>query len=141
MLLDGVSRVLATLPYDVTVEGHTDSEPLDRSGYTNWNLSTDRAVSVVHHLIGQGIGAPRLAAAGFADKRPVDRADSTAARTKNRRVEIVIHARPATAAAPVSRASGPGTGVALSTPLPTIDVLDPSTLRLASTSMASTSSP
>src|SRR5919106_2392812 len=32
---------------DVFIDGHTDNVPLDRGGYTNWNLSTDRAVAVV----------------------------------------------------------------------------------------------
>jgi chemotaxis protein MotB len=131
-LLDGVADVLARLPYDVTIEGHADSVPLDRSGYTNWNLSTDRAVSVVHHLIGQGIGTQRLAAAGFADQRPTDPTETADARTKNRRVEIVIHARPVPAASLPADTATPGTGTERPSPLPRIDVLDPSTLRTTS---------
>jgi chemotaxis protein MotB len=140
-LLDGIAGVLARLPYNVTVEGHSDSVPLDRDGYSNWNLSTDRAVAVVHHFIRQGMGSPRFAAAGFADQRPVDRADTAEARTKNRRVEIVIHARPTTTAAPVPAASDADDDAARTAPVPPIDVLDPSTLRTTSRSTAIPTAP
>jgi chemotaxis protein MotB len=140
-LLDGIAGVLARLPYNVTVEGHSDSVPLDRGGYSNWNLSTDRAVAVVHHFIRQGMGSPRFAAAGFADQRPVDRADTAEARTKNRRVEIVIHARPVTTAAPAPAASGPDAGAARTAPVPQINVFDPSTLRTTSSNTAVPTTP
>ncbi|MFQ3549861.1 MAG: flagellar motor protein MotB [Armatimonadota bacterium] len=43
-LLAKVSQEIGKLPNKVIIEGHTDSRPLARrDGYTNWELSTDRA--------------------------------------------------------------------------------------------------
>lgn len=94
-LMAGIADVLRPLPYSVTVEGHTDSVPLNRGGYTNWNLSTDRAVSVVHNLTqAHAIRPSRFTAIGHAEQRPRAKGDTPADRARNRRVEIVIHARP-----------------------------------------------
>jgi chemotaxis protein MotB len=86
-----LSDVLAGYPNDVTVEGHTDNAPLSRAGYSNWNLSTDRAVAVLDLLIEQhDFPAQRLGAAGYADQRPRAENDTPANRSLNRRVDILI---------------------------------------------------
>lgn len=57
--------------YIVTVEGHTDDTPIHTLQFpSNWELSTGRAAAVVQFLIGQGLPAPRLRAAGYADTFP-----------------------------------------------------------------------
>jgi|SRR5579871_6251709 len=74
------------------VAGHTDNQPIHGSKYkTNWELSTARAVEVVHFMIDQG-GMPkdRLSAAGFADQLPVGTNDTDEGRKANRRIEIVL---------------------------------------------------
>jgi chemotaxis protein MotB len=75
------------------VAGHTDNQGLAKgSKYkTNWELSTARAVEVVHFLIDQG-GMPgdRLSAAGFADQLPVAANDTDDGRKANRRIEIAV---------------------------------------------------
>jgi chemotaxis protein MotB len=75
------------------VAGHTDNQPLGHgSKYkTNWELSTARAVEVVHFMIDQG-GMPkeRLSAAGFADQLPISANDTEDGRKANRRIEIVL---------------------------------------------------
>lgn len=75
----------------VLVEGHTDDVPLDREGYDNWNLSTDRAVAVLH-LLNQafGIDQRRLAATGYGEFQPLVDEPTELARAQNRRVELVI---------------------------------------------------
>jgi chemotaxis protein MotB len=79
----------------IRVEGHTDSTPIRRSRRLwkdNWDLSTARARTVVRSLIGKGVPAKRLAAAGFGSTRPLASNRTAAGRAKNRRVEIVLRA-------------------------------------------------
>ena len=91
--LDKVAGVLNTTVADLNVgiEGHTDNQPIKRSGWkSNWELSTARALSVLHYLSEKSVSEPRLAAIGYGEYRPVASNDAKAGRQKNRRVEIVI---------------------------------------------------
>ena len=92
--LDKVSSVLKTTVRDLNVgiEGHTDNVPIKYSGWkTNWELSSARAMSVLHHMIDdQGIEPNRLSATGYGEYHPVASNDAAEGRQKNRRVEIVI---------------------------------------------------
>lgn len=91
--LDKVTNVLNTTVADLNIgiEGHTDNEPIKRSGWkSNWELSTARALSVLHYLSETGVEEPRMAATGYGEYRPVEANDSKVGRQKNRRVEIVI---------------------------------------------------
>jgi chemotaxis protein MotB len=57
--------------YTITVEGHTDDNPISTAQFpSNWELSTARAASVVRYFLSQGIDAQRLRAAGYADTFP-----------------------------------------------------------------------
>ncbi len=90
-LVAAVAAPLRGFGNDVFVEGHTDDVPLDRRGYSNWNLSTDRAVAVVELILADhGFDPDRLGAAGYADNRPLTANDSDAGRATNRRVDILI---------------------------------------------------
>ena len=91
--LNKVTGVLNTTVSDlnVGVEGHTDNQPIKRSGWrSNWELSTARALSVLHYLSDKGVAEPRLAAIGYGEYKPVASNDTKEGRQKNRRVEIVI---------------------------------------------------
>jgi chemotaxis protein MotB len=73
------------------VAGHTDNLPMKSARFrSNWDLSTARAVEVVNFMIGSGMEAKRLSAAGYADQSPVAPNDTTENRTKNRRIEITL---------------------------------------------------
>jgi chemotaxis protein MotB len=75
----------------VMVEGHTDPVPINGSVFpTNWELSTARASRVVRSLIAGGVPAGRLSAAGYAALHPIATNATTAGRSRNRRVEIVL---------------------------------------------------
>ena len=91
----------------IIIEGHTDARPLaGRGGYDNWNLSSDRALSVLKVLVDQfGIAADRLSAAGYGEHKPLDPAATPEAYARNRRVEIVVVARLKPAAAATPKAS------------------------------------
>ena len=92
--LEKVAGVLNTTVRDlnVGVEGHTDSDPIKYSGWkSNWELSSSRALSVLHYLVDQLSVAPqRLSATGFGEFHPVTSNDTKEGKQKNRRVEIVI---------------------------------------------------
>ena len=90
-ILGSVAPQIAALPNNIIVEGYTDKRPLRRQGYDNWDLSVDRAVSVLKVLRDQfGFPAARLAATGYGDTHPIAEGDDDASLTRNRRVEIVI---------------------------------------------------
>jgi len=91
--LDKVADVLNTTVSDLNVgiEGHTDNQPIKRSGWkSNWELSTARALSVLHYLSDKSVAEPRLAAIGYGEYKPVASNDTKEGRQSNRRVEIVI---------------------------------------------------
>ena len=89
--LDSVVRAINSeyAAHDVLVYGHTDDVPIKKSGWKdNFELSAQRALSVVRYLQGRGVNPTRLVAAGCGEHRPVMPNSSSANRTKNRRVEI-----------------------------------------------------
>ena len=92
--LDKVGKVLKeTVPdSSVAIEGHTDNEPIKHSGWlSNWELSSGRALAVLHHFIErQGVPPERLQAVAVGEFHPVASNDTTEGRRQNRRVEIVI---------------------------------------------------
>lgn len=92
--LEKIAGVLQTTVRDLNVgiEGHTDNVPIQRSGWkSNWELSSARALSVLHFLISQqGVSPERLSATGYGEYRPVATNNTPEGRQKNRRVEIVI---------------------------------------------------
>ncbi len=131
-LIGEIAPILASAPNTIVIEGHTDDQPLDAGGYSNWNLSTDRAVAVVE-LLGEsfGIDFGRLTATGYGEHRPLVPNDSDANRALNRRVEILIvgldvvadDGAPAstTAGTPAGSLTDPGTATPT---LPVPEVLD-----------------
>jgi len=83
--------ILKTRQGNIFIEGHTDSLPIATQQFpSNWELSTQRATTVLRFLIAEGIQATRLRAIGFADTQPVAKNDTAQGRAKNRRVSIVI---------------------------------------------------
>jgi chemotaxis protein MotB len=90
--LTGVAQVLSTVgDRDFLVAGHTDDLPIKTAAFpSNWELSTRRAVEVVHYLISQGMKPKVLAAAGYGEFDPSVPNDSPDHRAQNRRIEIVL---------------------------------------------------
>jgi chemotaxis protein MotB len=73
------------------VAGHTDNVPIHNERFaSNWELSSGRALRVVHFLIDQGVQPATLSAAGYADQDPVSRNDNADGRKRNRRTEITL---------------------------------------------------
>ncbi len=73
------------------IEGHTDNVPIKgHSGYSNWELSADRALSVVHLMVEEGVQAQNVSAAGYGEYRPRAENGSDEGRAMNRRIEIIM---------------------------------------------------
>jgi flagellar motor protein MotB len=74
---------------DIYVFGHTDSDPIKKSGWKdNRELASQRALSVVRRLQAQGVPATRIVACGWGEHRPLTQNTSKEGKSKNRRVEI-----------------------------------------------------
>jgi chemotaxis protein MotB len=93
-LLNKVATVLKdNVPqFNVGIEGHTDNVPIKHSNWkSNWELSSARALSVLHYLTkNEGISPERLSATGYGEHSPVASNETRQGRQANRRVEIVI---------------------------------------------------
>jgi len=73
------------------VEGHTDNVPIKSARYpSNWELSTARAMSVVHLMIEEGVDAKNISAAGFGEFQPRADNETKEGRALNRRIEIIM---------------------------------------------------
>ena len=93
-----LADIAAKIPDDINwvlqVDGHTDNLPVRAGRYTdNWDLSTERALSVVRFLVLQGVPAKRLAATGYGEFQPLTNGDSVSDRRLNRRIELKITQR------------------------------------------------
>lgn len=90
-LIAALAPALLEIANPIQVEGHTDNVPYAGAGYGNWDLSSDRALSVLHLLIERhGVEPVRLGATGYGSFRPLDSNDDDVGRAANRRVELVI---------------------------------------------------
>lgn len=87
-----IAAILAHVPENIRVEGHTDNVPIHNKQFaSNWQLSTARATEVLNLLITRfGIEPSRLSAAGYAQFHPVASNATAAGRATNRRVDVVV---------------------------------------------------
>ena len=78
----------------IDVVGHTDTDPIKKSKWKdNWELSAQRALSVVRYLVKKGISEEKIQATGRGQSQPIASNSSSSGKAKNRRVEIVVHMR------------------------------------------------
>jgi len=91
--LNDVAKALARNPdLQILIEGHTDNVPITTSCIKdNWDLSVLRATSVVRILMkNNGIKPIQLVPSGRGEYLPMDTGNTTEARRKNRRIEIIL---------------------------------------------------
>jgi chemotaxis protein MotB len=95
-LLQEIGQVLAEVPNRLTLEGHTDATPFSAGerGYSNWELSSDRANASRRELGAGGLPDDRvLRVQGLAASSLLDREQPTSA--ANRRISIIVMNRDA----------------------------------------------
>jgi len=95
-LLRDIGGLLVDVPNRLTLEGHTDATPFGGGalGYTNWELSADRANASRRELVAGGLPVDRvLRVQGLAASSPFEREDPAA--PVNRRISIIVMNRAA----------------------------------------------
>ena len=93
-IADAIMQIIADIPSDIPwilqVEGHTDDIPVSGIYTDNWDLSTERALSVVRFMVDRGVPSERLAATGYGEFQPITSGKTDADRQKNRRIELKL---------------------------------------------------
>ena len=95
-LLRAIGSVLIEVPNRLTLEGHTDAQPFSAgdAGYSNWELSSDRANASRRELVAGGLTEDRvLRVQGLASSQPFNRKEP--ADPQNRRISIIVMNRDA----------------------------------------------
>lgn len=91
-LLRKMGPLFAQMENQLLIVGHTDASRFagpDKGGYSNWALSTDRALSARAELLGGGMRSESvLQVVGMADRGPLDAGEPLAG--VNRRIELLI---------------------------------------------------
>ncbi|MFO0040741.1 MAG: flagellar motor protein MotB [Pseudomonadota bacterium] len=90
-ILDELAEYLDRVPNRIALTGHTDITPFGRgdAGYTNWELSADRANAARRALIGGGLGDAKFArVVGLASTTLFDKANPS--NPINRRISIIL---------------------------------------------------
>jgi len=87
-----IGKVFSDFEGMIIVSGHTDNIPISTSRFrSNWELSSSRAVSVIHQLAKEReLKDKHFEIAAYADTKPIDSNDTVNGRAKNRRVEIMM---------------------------------------------------
>jgi chemotaxis protein MotB len=89
--LRNLADIIRPLPMRLRIEGHTDTTPVSKRKIGNWNLSLDRAVSVMRFFKkGDLLPLDRMAAIGYGPDRPIVPNTSKTNMAKNRRVDFVL---------------------------------------------------
>lgn len=89
-VLGTIGPALTATEYNVSVEGHTAKLPDGSPEPLDWELSTERSVNVVRHLIENGgLQSNRVSAVGFGESRPLAQGMTEEELQLNRRVDIV----------------------------------------------------
>jgi chemotaxis protein MotB len=103
-IMQRISDIVGATTGNVVVAGYTDDIPINTARFrSNWELSSARAVTVLHVLLKYNeLDQTRFLIEGQADNHPLVPNDTPEGRAHNRRVEIVIEE-------PLA-GSGPGTG-------------------------------
>jgi chemotaxis protein MotB len=94
-ILREVTTYLRTVPNQLSITGHTDAAPYAGiTGFTNWDLSTDRANAARRALEGAGLETERISrVVGLGSSVLFDKKDPRSA--VNRRISIVVMTREA----------------------------------------------
>ena len=91
LIFRALAPVINKLPNKISINGHTDAKPFppNRKGYTNWELSSDRANAARYELTQGGLADNKiLRVTGLSDSIPYNTADPDD--PMNRRISIIV---------------------------------------------------
>ncbi len=95
-ILREIGRMLNEVPNRISLAGHTDATPYagGERGYSNWELSADRANASRRELVAGGMEESKIMrVVGLASAVPFDKADPN--NPMNRRISIIVMKRKA----------------------------------------------
>ena len=88
-ILQVIADNIKSMPNPLAIEGHTDSLTYTSASYSNWELSTERALTARKELEQYGVDPNRLTrVAGYADTLPLIKENTKDPR--NRRISIIL---------------------------------------------------
>jgi chemotaxis protein MotB len=90
-ILHEIGRTLNEVPNKISLSGHTDATPYSsgEKGYSNWELSADRANASRRELIAGGMDENKIMrVVGLSSVVPIDKADPF--NPVNRRISIIV---------------------------------------------------
>jgi len=90
-LLEKIGREVSKLPNKIIVEGHTDSRQYHNigTGYTNFELSSERALAAKRSLVAGGLKETQISEIhGYADTKLLNKQDPLDA--SNRRISVTL---------------------------------------------------
>jgi chemotaxis protein MotB len=90
-ILHEIGRTLNEVPNKISLSGHTDATPYSNGekGYSNWELSADRANASRRELIAGGMDENKIVrVVGLSSAVPFDKADPF--NPSNRRISIIV---------------------------------------------------
>lgn len=98
-ILRELGSSMAVVPNRISISGHTDATPyLTKNGYSNWELSADRANAARRELLAAGLPEQKIArVVGMSSSVPFDRGNPL--NPTNRRISIIVMTKEAEAAA------------------------------------------
>jgi chemotaxis protein MotB len=90
LILSVVASVLTEVENDLSIAGHTDARPYrNPKGYSNWELSSDRAHAARRSLIDNGLQTSHFVRVeGHGSRTPLDKTNRLA--VQNRRISITV---------------------------------------------------
>ena len=91
VLLQQLASELTQLPNRISISGHTDAKPFagGQGGYSNWELSADRANTARRELVAGGLSENKiLRVVGLSSANPLIKSDVFS--PENRRITIVV---------------------------------------------------
>lgn len=91
-ILTRIAALARGWPNTIRIEGHTDNDPIKTAQFpSNWELSSARAMSVLHFFQDDAGFDPRnLSAIGKGEYQPIAPNDTPENKGKNRRIEIYV---------------------------------------------------
>ncbi len=90
-LLRFIADIIRSLPFNLTIEGHTDTQSGSPIELEKWDTSIARSVSVLRFLTKSDLlPLERMAATGYGSTKPVADNTTEEGRAQNRRVDFVL---------------------------------------------------
>jgi len=86
-----IAESIKALPNAVRIEGHTDGSAIEGDRFSKeWQLSTERALSVLNLLFSYGYPEEKASVAGYGSTRPVATNTTPEGQAFNRRVDVLV---------------------------------------------------